>query len=73
MAHPGPSKYDARYWRSRLIHRQRGSYVSAEWSVRLQHAGRRETFSLNTANIAKASAGARDIAVFLKANGWAAT
>jgi hypothetical protein len=41
--------------------------------VRVQHTGRREMFSLGTANRAAAAARARDIYLHLAANGWETT
>jgi integrase len=40
------------------------------WQVRLFHAGKEGWFNLGTANQAAAAVKARDIYVFLKANGW---
>jgi hypothetical protein len=39
----------------------------------MQHEGRRERFPLYTPNKAAAAAKARDIYLFLAANGWEAT
>jgi hypothetical protein len=44
-----------------------------EWSIRLQHLGRREAFALATANAAVAGSKAQVITTFLDANGWDAT
>jgi integrase len=41
-----------------------------EWQVRLKQEGREAWFNLGTANQAAAAVKARDIYVFLKANGW---
>jgi hypothetical protein len=41
--------------------------------VRIQHGGRRETFSLGSANKTIAGAKARDIYLSLKGSGWEAT
>jgi len=43
------------------------------YSVRFQHLGRRASFNLSISDADKAAAKARDIFVFLKANGWEAT
>lgn len=40
------------------------------WQVRLFHTGKEGWFNLNTANQTVAAAKARDVYVFLKANGW---
>jgi len=67
------------YWGGRLRKR---AYLSPDgkteiqiplWQVRLHHVGREGWFNLGTANQAAAAIKARDIHVFLKANGWAAT
>jgi hypothetical protein len=67
------------YWGSRLRKR---SYPAPNgknlieipvWQVRLFHAGRENWFNLGTANQTVAAIKARDIYVFLKANGWEAT
>ena len=42
------------------------------WQVRLFHVGKESWFNLGTANQAAAAIKARDIYVFLKANGWEA-
>ena len=66
------------YWHSRIRKR---SYPAADgrteieipvWQVRLFHAGKEGWFNLGTANQAAAAIKARDIYVFLKANGWEA-
>src|SRR5205085_2666186 len=67
------------FWVSRLRKRSyldRGGRTEIEiptWQVRLFHAGRESWFNLDTANQAAAAVKARDIYVFLKANGWDAT
>jgi integrase len=43
------------------------------WQVRLFHVGKEAWFNLGTANQAAAAVKARDIYIFLKANGWDAT
>jgi integrase len=64
------------YWLGRLRKR---SYLTPdgkteiqipEWQVRLFHVGKEGWFNLGTANQAAAAVKARDIYVFLKANGW---
>lgn len=73
VAHPGRSRFHAGYWKSRIFHRTKAGYASPEWSVRLQHEGKRETFSLFTATAKDAADTAREIAVHLEANGWEST
>ena len=65
------------FWRSRL-YRKKYRYSGRlkqveEWSVRIQHAGWRDTFALGTSNQAAAAVKAKEIATFLEANGWAVT
>jgi integrase len=71
------SRHHVDHWRDRVYRktftRDGVSHEVPEWSVRLQHLGRREAFALNTANAAVAAANAKEIATFLDANGWAAT
>jgi integrase len=69
------SKTDHRYWIPKLFKPTRGAsdYQSPFWSVRLQYQSERTTFSLGTENKAAAAARARDIYVFLLANGWEKT
>lgn len=72
------SKTHQDYWYSRLKKR---SYkgrdgVLAEvpsWQVRIQHLGKEGWFNLDTNNRAAAAVKARDIYIFLRANGWGAT
>lgn len=65
------------YWSRRLRKR---TYMDSDgvteiptWQIRLHHLGREGWFNLDTANQAAAAAKARDIYVFLIANGWEAT
>jgi Phage integrase family len=71
------SKTDVRFWQDRLFretYRSNGLLCeTSHWSARLQHEGRRERFPLYTPNKAAAAAKARDIYLFLAANGWEAT
>jgi hypothetical protein len=66
-----------RFWQDRLFretYRSNGClHQTSHWSVRIQHEGRRERFPLYTPNKAAAAAKARDIYLFLAANGWEAT
>jgi integrase len=71
------SKTDLRFWQDRLFretYRNDGRlHKTSHWSARIQHEGRRERFPLCTANKAAAAAKARDIYLFLAANGWEPT
>jgi hypothetical protein len=72
------SRFHVDYWKVRLYRKTftRGGArhkVAAEWSVRLQHLGRREAFALGSANASAAAVKAKEIAIFLDANGWAPT
>ncbi len=70
-------KSDSRYWHDRvepLAYTRDGERVkTAILSVRLMHQGRREYFSLDTANKASAARKAVEIWMFLRANGWEQT
>lgn len=72
-----PNRFRVEYWEGRLykktFNRDGVRYRVTEWSVRLQHRGRRESFHLGSANAATAAAKAKEIAVFLDANDWEAT
>ncbi len=68
------SKTDVKYWQRTVV---RPSYISDgkkrqvdDWSVKIQHAGRRETFSLGTPNKTAAAAKAKDIYLCLLGKGW---
>lgn len=67
-------KADVRYWESKLFHdgytRDGQRTLSPDWSVRIQHGGRRDTFPLSTPNKANAANKARDIYQCLKGAGW---
>lgn len=70
----GLSKTDVKYWQRTVV---RASYISdgqkrrvEDWSVKIQHAGRRETFPLGTPNKTAAAAKARDIYLCLLGKGW---
>ncbi|MBV8330979.1 MAG: tyrosine-type recombinase/integrase [Verrucomicrobia bacterium] len=70
------SKSDVRYWQ-RAIFRQSytrngQTFLTSSWAMKVAHEGRRSTFNLGTPNKAAAAAKARDIYLFLAANGWAA-
>jgi hypothetical protein len=70
-------KTDVRYWQSKLFKPWRikdGEKCGLDhYVVKIQHKNWRETFSLGTPNSAAAAAKARDIYVYLTANGWDAT
>ncbi len=68
------SKTDIRFWQGRIFresYRKNGRLCqTTNWSARIQHEGRRERFPLYTPNKAAAASRARDIYLFLVANGW---
>jgi hypothetical protein len=75
----GFPKTDVRYWQGTIFQRTyrkagRKSQVQ-HYSARVQHKGRREFFALEQQGLNRASAaeGAREIYLFLLANGWEAT
>jgi integrase len=72
------SRFHVDYWKERLYRKTftrdgERHEVVAEWSVRLQHLGRREAFALGSANASVAAIKAKEIATFLEANGWEPT
>src|SRR5437899_6167026 len=64
------------YWFSRLRKRSyawKGKLMQIpDWQVRLQHAGREAWFNLRTSNQAAAAKKAKEVYMFLDANGWEA-
>lgn len=60
---------DLDYWKARLVQHDPGA---KEWSVRIQHAGKRQWFNLDTANRDSAAARAKERFEFVKAHGWEA-
>jgi len=63
-----------RYWQGAIF---RSTYTRngtrrkvADWSAKIQHAGRRQTFPLGTPNRAAAAAKAKEIYFSLQASGW---
>ena len=64
------------YWKSRLERRcytRDGEFAEVnEWSVRVQHLGKRKSFALNTTNKDVAASKARDIYLTVVAKGWEA-
>ena len=77
MARQRYSKTDHRYWVPKVFKpkklRRGKRYQSPFWCVRLQHETGRTTFPLATSNREAAAAHARDIYVFMLANGWKPT
>lgn len=71
MNRPSP-KTDARYWFSAVYRPRYGGKAVGHYSARVQHAGRREAFAFKSAGLNKAEAArqARDVYLFLLANGW---
>lgn len=71
------SRTHADYWKPRLIRRTYANdgrqHAVNDLYVRIQHGGRREFFPLTRTNQDAAAVKARDIFIFLKANGWPAT
>ncbi len=68
------AKSDVRYWESKLFHdaysRDGKRVQGTDWSVRIQHQGRRESFPLRTPNKTAAGAKAKDIYFALNGAGW---
>ena len=69
-------KTDVRYWEQVIF---RPTYTRdgevrkvGEWAAKIQHLGRRETFSLAGANKANAAARAKEIYLTLRSAGWEA-
>ncbi len=62
------------YWEQKVFHdaytRDGERVQMSEWSVRIQHEGRRETFQLETSNKAVAAAKAKEIFFSLRGGGW---
>lgn len=67
---------DLDYWKKRLVRRSFDNggetRLAKDWSVRIQHAGRRQFFNLGTPNREAAAVQAKKIAAFVKAHGWEA-
>jgi hypothetical protein len=70
-------KTDLRYWEKAIFQptytRDGEVRKVGEWAAKIQHLGRRETFSLGGANRASAAARAKEIYLSLQAAGWDAT
>src|SRR6266581_1463094 len=71
------SRTDLRYWEKAIFqptYTRNGQVRKVgEWASKIQHLGRRETFSLGGANRASAAARAKQIYLSLQAAGWDAT
>src|SRR2546430_4465458 len=68
------SRTDLRYWEKAIF---RPTYTRngqlrkvGEWAAKIQHLGRRETFSLGGANKTSAAGRAKEIYLTLKSAGW---
>ena len=74
-AHHG--KTDLRYWQGAVFRptytRNGMARQASQWAIKIQHLGRRETFSLGTANKAAAAVKAKNIYLVLHSSGWEAT
>jgi hypothetical protein len=67
-------KTDLRYWQAAIFQPTRTrngvAHRSSHWAVKIQHLGRRETFSLGTSNRTAAAAKAKALYLTLKSSGW---
>jgi hypothetical protein len=67
-------KTDLRYWHTKLFKpwytRDGQTRELDQYAVRIQHKGSRDTFNLGTSNKTAAAAKARDLYLYLSANGW---
>jgi len=72
----GLGKAHSKYWKKCLFKntytRDGKRYEVNEWSVKIQHLGRRKTFALNTLNKDAAAASAKEIYLTIVAKGWEA-
>ena len=71
---PAASKQDPKYWRNRLF-KCRYTYKGKQfevrnWSVKIQHLGRRRTFPLESSRRTQAAAEACELYRVLVAQGW---
>jgi integrase-like protein len=70
-------KTDLRYWEKSIFQptytRDGELRKVGEWAVKLQHLGRRESFSLGSANKASAASRAKEIYLSLQGSGWDTT
>jgi hypothetical protein len=71
------SRTDLRYWEKAIFQptytRDGQRRKVGEWAAKIQHLGRRETFSLGSANKASAAARAKEIYLSLQSAGWEPT
>src|SRR5437016_5387885 len=71
------AKTDLRYWEKAIFqptYTRHGQVRKVgEWAAKIQHLGRRETFSLGGANKASAAGRAKEIYLSLHAAGWDTT
>ena len=71
------AKTDVRYWQDAVFlptYTRDGKSVAVhDWAAKVQHLGRRETFSLGTPNKIAAANRAKEIYLMLKASGWEPT
>lgn len=71
------AKTDIRYWEKSIFQptftRDGKTRIVGEWAVKIQHLGRRESFSLGTVNKAAAAGRAKEIYLGLQTAGWDAT
>lgn len=71
------SKTDLRYWEGVIFQptytRDGKVQTVGDWATKIQHLGRRESFTLSGANKAKAAARAKEIYLSLKSAGWDVT
>ena len=70
-------KSDLRYWQAVIFQptytRAGQTHQVADWSAKIQHRGRRETFALESPNRAAAAGRAKEIFLSLQAVGWDGT
>ena len=70
-------KTDLRYWQAAIFQptytKHGQTHQVNDWSVKIQHRGRREAFALGTPNKAAAASRAKEIFLSLQAAGWDGT
>ncbi len=70
-------KTDVRYWDGAIFQptytRDGETRIVGEWAAKIQHLGRRETFSLGSVNKTAAASRAKEIYLSLQSAGWDAT
>ena len=71
------TRFHVDFWKNRLYQKTFTSngktYKINEYSVRLQHLGRRESFAIGTINAQAGAIKAKEIAGSLESNGWELT